>query len=247
MNEIVKYENTLNSIAFRDFNSSELNLFFALVSRMRDKGLEDVSFSFDKLRELTSTPNNLSNERFTIQLTNTYKKMLNMTWGYQDGKVAEYFVLFTSFKIDGNIERVDLRVNKDLEYIINRISEQFTRYELAEFAELKSKYAKNLYRLLKQFRHSGLLVKTPEEFKKLMDIPKSYPAIEIERRAINPALDELTHLFKDLAFTKRRAKRYNRITHYEFKFEPEPRSNEDFGIKNSDEVQKAFKEQEIPF
>ncbi|MDO5650237.1 MAG: replication initiation protein, partial [Gallicola sp.] len=123
----------------------------------------------------------------------------------------------------------------------------FTRYELAEFAELKSKYAKNLYRLLKQFRHSGLLVKTTEDFRTLMDIPKSYQPINIDKRVIEPAMTELTPLFKDLTFTKRRAKRYNRITHYEFKFEPEPRTNEDFQAKDPEEVQKAFCGQEIPF
>ncbi|MEN3241611.1 RepB family plasmid replication initiator protein, partial [Fructilactobacillus sanfranciscensis] len=36
-NEIVKYGNALNSVAFRKFNAREMNLFFSIVSRMRDK------------------------------------------------------------------------------------------------------------------------------------------------------------------------------------------------------------------
>lgn len=249
MNEIVKYENTLNSIAFREFNSGELDIFFALVSRMRDKGEKEIRFSFEKLRELTKSggTETLSNRRFFEQLKSTYKKMLKMTWGYEQGLYAQYFVLFTGFEIDGEKGYVDIQVNQKLTYILNELQGFFTRYELAEFAELKSKYAKNLYRLLKQFRHTGLLMKTPEDFKLLMDIPKSYQPINIDKRVIEPAMAELTPLFKDLTFTKRRAKRYNRITHYEFKFEPEPRINEDFTAKNPDEVQKSFNEQNIPF
>lgn len=248
MNEIVKYENTLNTIAFKDFNAGELNIFFALVSRMRNCDGKEIRFTFEKLRELTGvgSTDTLSNKRFFDQLTSTYKKMIKMTWGYQNELRAQYFVLFTGFEIDGNNGFVDVQVNQKLTFILNELEELFTRYELAEFAGLKSKYAKNLYRLLKQFRHTGLLIKTVDEFKELMDIPKKYPAIEIDRIVINPALAELNIMFKDLKFTKRRAKRYNRITHYEFKFEPEPRTNDDFNAKDPREVQQAY-EVGVPF
>ncbi|HCR4501442.1 TPA: replication initiation protein, partial [Enterococcus faecium] len=37
-NEIVKYEPELNTIPLRKFTPIEMNLFFSIVSRMRDKG-----------------------------------------------------------------------------------------------------------------------------------------------------------------------------------------------------------------
>ena len=51
MNEIVKYRNELNKVALRNFKSKELDLFIAIVSRMRDKE-EEVTFSFDYLKNL---------------------------------------------------------------------------------------------------------------------------------------------------------------------------------------------------
>ncbi len=37
-NEIVKYHHELNTIPLRKFTSVEMNLFFSIVSRMRDVG-----------------------------------------------------------------------------------------------------------------------------------------------------------------------------------------------------------------
>ena len=51
MNEIVKYRNELNKVALRNFKSKELDLFIAIISRMRDKE-EEVTFSFDYLKNI---------------------------------------------------------------------------------------------------------------------------------------------------------------------------------------------------
>ncbi|HFM7411870.1 RepB family plasmid replication initiator protein, partial [Enterococcus faecium] len=41
-NEIVKYENRLNHIPLRKFNSREMNLFFSIASRVREKGVDEI-------------------------------------------------------------------------------------------------------------------------------------------------------------------------------------------------------------
>lgn len=46
-NEIVKYDPELNTIPLRKFTSVEMNLFFSIVSRMRDKGDQTVRLRFD--------------------------------------------------------------------------------------------------------------------------------------------------------------------------------------------------------
>lgn len=43
-NEIVKYEPELNTIPLRKFTPIEMNLFFSIVSRMRDKGNQKYAF-----------------------------------------------------------------------------------------------------------------------------------------------------------------------------------------------------------
>ncbi|HBM7088399.1 TPA: RepB family plasmid replication initiator protein, partial [Salmonella enterica] len=49
-NEIVKYENRLNHIPLRKFNSREMNLFFSIASRVREKGVDEIIFSFHDLK-----------------------------------------------------------------------------------------------------------------------------------------------------------------------------------------------------
>ncbi|MGA3513634.1 RepB family plasmid replication initiator protein, partial [Lactiplantibacillus plantarum] len=53
-NELVKYQPELNTIHLRKFSPGEMNLFFSIVSRIRDKGDQTVRFRFDQLKELNN-------------------------------------------------------------------------------------------------------------------------------------------------------------------------------------------------
>ena len=46
-NEIVKYHNDMNKVALNGFNKLELDLYAAIVSRMRNEELGLISFEFD--------------------------------------------------------------------------------------------------------------------------------------------------------------------------------------------------------
>lgn len=48
-NELIKYDPELNTIPLRKFTPIEMNLFFSIISRMRDKGDQTVRFSFLKI------------------------------------------------------------------------------------------------------------------------------------------------------------------------------------------------------
>ena len=54
MNEIVKYNNNFNNIGLRNFNANELDILMAICSRMREKGEEEITFHFDKLKKLSN-------------------------------------------------------------------------------------------------------------------------------------------------------------------------------------------------
>src|SRR5699024_12325143 len=75
-NELVKYDPELNTIPLRKFTPIEMNLFFSIVSRMRDQGNKTVRFSFDQLKEL-SNYKPTANKRFIDDIENTYQKILS--------------------------------------------------------------------------------------------------------------------------------------------------------------------------
>lgn len=69
---------------------------------------------------------------------------------------------------------------------------QFTRFELAEFADLKSKYAKEFYRRAKQYRSSGIWKISRDEFCRLLSVPKSTAeqVRDLNKRVLKPIIEE---------------------------------------------------------
>ncbi|WP_336622577.1 replication initiation protein, partial [Klebsiella pneumoniae] len=76
------------------------------------------------------------------------------------------------FEINKTKKFVEGSVNPDIEYIINGLTAEFSRFELSAFTSLRSTYAKTLFRLLMQYRSTGYYVVRIEEFRSLMDIPE---------------------------------------------------------------------------
>lgn len=224
MNEIkVKHANELNRVPMRDFSATEMDLFFSLCAKMKDKGSQKIRFDFDTLRSLSDyKPTAI--KRFANDLESVYDKMLQLTYRtYEDG-VREKFVLFTGFKIDENNQYVEISVNPDLEHILNELSSEFVKYELVEFTSIRSSYAKTMYRLLKQYRSTGFFKIKIEDFKEILDIPKSYQMSDIDRRVLKPIKKELSAFFNPLDIKKIKAKKGNRIAMIEFRFKEIPKN-----------------------
>lgn len=97
--------------------------------------------------------------------------------------------------------------------------EMFTKFELREFTEINSSYAKTIYRKLKQFKNTGFYTVSIEEFKRLLDIPDSYRMYDIDRRILQKSMAELKPLFKSLSYKKEKAKKGNKIERISFIFE----------------------------
>ncbi|MEN3245523.1 replication initiation protein [Fructilactobacillus sanfranciscensis] len=224
-NEIVKYGNALNSVAFRKFNAREMNLFFSIVSRMRNKGSRKVTFTFDELKELSRYKQHGS--KFREDLKSTYNKMLSLNMWYDEGNVAGAWVLFTGFKINFEKSEATISVNPELQPVLNKIA-SWTRFGLEQFANLRSTYAKTMFRLLKQYRIVGRREFSMEEFRALLDVPKSYGSDAIDRRVLKPIKEELSSIFAGLSVRKKRGGRGGKVVGYIFTWKPEPKNKDDF-------------------
>lgn len=218
MNEIkVKHANELNNVPMRDFNAKEMDLFFSLCAKMKDKGAQKVRFDFESLREL-SDYKPTATKRFSDDLESVYDKMLHLTYRTYENGIREKFVLFTGFKIDENEQYVEVSVNPDLRQILNELTSEFVKYELVEFTSIRSSYAKTMYRLLKQYRSTGFFKSKIEDFRELLDIPKSYQMSDIDSRVLKPIKKELSEFFDPLKIKKIKAKKGNRIAMIEIRF-----------------------------
>lgn len=230
-NEIVKYGTELNTIPLRKFTPTEMNLFFSIISRMRDKDNEVVRFSFEQLKELSDYKATATN-RFIDDIQNTYEKLMTLRFGFRSksGLNRDMFVMFTSFNIRGEAEEpyVDVQIHERALPLLNDL-ESWVRYSLTEFRELNSSYSKTMFRLLKQFRTTGYAEFSKEDFNQLLDIPKSYRQSNIDQNVLKLIKKDLTPIFKGLTIQKKYSKkRGNPVTGYRFTFAPEKNNADDF-------------------
>lgn len=213
----VRYKNELNLVPMRNFDSVEMNLFFSICAKMKDKSLSKVQFTFEDLRELSAyKPTSI--KRFSDDLEAVYNKMLQLTYRTEEAGIREKFVLFTGYRIDENNQTVDISVNPELAYIINELSSEFTKFELQEFTGIRSSYAKTMYRLLKQYRSTGFYKVKIEDFREILSIPNSYQMSDIDKQVLKPIKNELSEFFAPLKIKKIKARKGNRIAMIEFRF-----------------------------
>ncbi|WP_062325844.1 replication initiation protein [Holzapfeliella floricola] len=234
VNEIVKYGPELNTIPLKGFTSVEMNLFFSIVSRMRDKGNQMVRFPFSQLKDL-SDYKATANNRFIDDVEQTYNKLMSLRFGRrsQTGLTREFFVMFTDFKISGETKEpyVDVKIHEKALPLLNDL-DTWVRYSLMEFRDIRSTYAKTVFRLLKQFRTTGYLYLSKEDFIEALEVPKSYRQTHIDKRIIEPVLKELSPIFRNLKFTKKHGSGRGRpVVGYQFTFTKEARNADDFEIK----------------
>lgn len=227
-NEIVKYGNRLNTIPLGKLNANELNLFISLVQQSYQKGTRTLVYDFDKLKALSKYDR--SNERFVKDIMRTNSKLLSINAYIDDGVTIKQFTCFNTFEINRAKQTLKVAVNPDFQGLFNDLS-HWTRFQLAQFNDLHSAYAKNMFRLIKQYRTVGRLKLTKEKLFKQLDLPKTYQkkTSNIQTRVLNPIKEELTPVIRGLAIkTIRGAGRGRPVVGYEFTWHPEAKNADDF-------------------
>jgi plasmid replication initiation protein len=196
--EIVKYNNDLNNKTYlKNFNALELNFFMAICSKIKERGTDEVIFSFNELKKKIKydreTTRNTDN--FISKLRSTNRKILNSICEIETKDYIDQFVLFPTFRISKKTGTLTVRINQDYAYLLNDFS-NFTEFGLANFIKLSSKYIKLLYKELMQFKSTGKLYLTMEDFKKKLDIPNSYNFSKIKDRILLPSFKDFSFIFK---------------------------------------------------
>ena len=212
----------MNLVPLRKFNNTEVNLFFTLCNKLKDKGNLTVNVPFEELKELS---NYYSHDKklFIQDLEKFYDKVFSLTYREETENVIRKFILFTKVEIYKDKEYVAIGVNPDLEHIINSLTSNFTKFELREMTHLKSTYSKHMFRILKQYKHTGYVKINIADFKNRLDIPKTYQMNDITKRVLKPIINELSSIFNNLNINKIKAKKGRKIEWLEFTFDAEKR------------------------
>lgn len=233
MSDLVVYGNDFNFMPLPKLTENEMNFFMAIITRLREK--RELEFNFSDFAYDLHLKSNLSAYELEQTFYKLAEKMLDFKVKYTTKNSAYAFVCFEQMRLEFSTNKLEITAQKDFYELIANLQLGFTQFELKEFIGIKGKYAKNLYRLLKQLRSTGFLKMQWEDFCNIMQIPTSYKISHIDQKILNPAIAELsaeptlfdnkTTIFKNLTYKKvkdpKGRGRGGKVIGIEFYFTPE--------------------------
>lgn len=197
-NEIVQYGNSINNTALKGLKAGGLDLFMALCTLARDKGTDLLVIDYTTMKKMTGLSDQ-SNEYAAKQYGKAAEIINSLRFAVHNEETgkARFVTLFPTCDNDPDTETITIRVNPDAKSLLNDIENNFTKFELGQFISLESKYSKNLFRLLKQYRRTGTYKVESGKFRELMDCPEKYRNREFMKECINVAVKELSRGYFD--------------------------------------------------
>ena len=214
--DIVVYHNALNKVPFSQLNEIERNLVMILLCQVKEKGGEVISFPIDVIKKHLIA--NYTNDLLKQILVGLKEHFFNLKFEVMRELNDKYqaidthhlfnrFTLITNKDKSGEIERIELQVNPPFLFIVNNLVNNFTSFEIQEFCSIRGKYAKDLYRLLKQYRTSGIAIFKWSDFKEQMGFSEKASVRDIDKiidksiKELSRELDLIDKASKRQAFT----------------------------------------------
>lgn len=241
-NRMIKMSNDVNNQdlfqSVDEFTETENNIFYACIAQVYGENTNIVKFSSSQMKALIGYNKHISMSKFVEKLDRALTKFLKIVIKYrytdrQTGhKVLRNGNLFRVSEVDTTTLDCVIQVNPEFKTLFNQM-ERWTRFSLLQYTSLKGNYTKKLYRLLKQYRTSGIRQFGMEDFRQLLNIPKSYRTSHIRERVLNKSLEELSPYFSNLKIEDIYNKR--KIIGYKFTWIPEANYKKDFNSDLLDE------------
>ncbi|AYW46883.1 replication initiation protein [Tetragenococcus koreensis] len=228
-NDVVRYNSGFDTVPLRNFTPVEMDLFWSICSKMKRKGTQEVTFSFETFKELTHYDRR-EKDKFYTALKTLSEKLGTLTYKFEDEKEFEQLWLFQRFLIRKEEKTVTIQASERFEFILNSIGSNFTRFELENMTQLSSSYVKELYRQLMSHRdikkRNGAWFIKMDDFRSLLSIPASYRMTDIDNRILNKAKSEFLakneygrQIFKSFKVEKVKARKKNKISSLRIYFE----------------------------
>jgi len=231
MKQITRYHNDINTIPMRQWTGEEMNFFFGVLTQLRDEGTRLLEFNKEQLIEFANYDGR--SDRFRATMESLITKMDSLKYVEKTTHSYQIMRLFTFFRADWTEDLSDMtlkiRVSEDFEYILNQLSINFLQFPIEEFTNLRSTYAKTMYRHIKQWSTKGVIGgfldgEIPKEQLFIMlDVPKSMQRpSSFNAKVLKPIINELSPLFEGLKVKPVKARKAgNPIIAYKFTWKQE--------------------------
>lgn len=216
----------MNEFGLRGLNPIELNLFYALLHLIKDKGDGPFKFEEKEIRQLSkfNEGGKRTSKDFKNHMIGMRNKLRKINIEVEGGEDVKFDLFKFSYK-DGV---VTVRVTPYFVPWFNNVEKNFTRIELNKIISLKTRYSKEMYRFLMQYPKNCLWIVTMTDFRRLLCVPDSYEMRNIYQQIINPTIknvekeyEEGKQVLKSLRIAEKKKSRMNNkeITGFHFKYE----------------------------
>ena len=193
---IVKYDNTFNKTSLSLLTKVQSDVLLTVLGSMGQDSNEDgcyvAHFTFKEIRGMIG-----SEHIQAKRIKQTFDTLLDTKVEFFTDDTYEKGNLFSHYSITGSSSaQIVLTKNMTNKLITN--TKEYTILNLNEYIELQNSYSKELYRLLRQFRHSGQKFIGKDELINMLKPPKSYDEYDFVRKVLIPAIEENKAYFKNL-------------------------------------------------
>ncbi|WP_120945200.1 replication initiation protein [Helicobacter labacensis] len=158
----VTFHNDVNSVSLGKLGTLEANLLFAIFHKLKDREDELLVFELDEIKKMTHAVK-ISHSDLGGVVKRLWKNIRVANFWILYPRAKESIMLFRKFRINYHdtqktqVKNMEIQVNMPyFGYLLNFLNAHFTSFELLEFQNINGKYAKTLYRLLKQWKSTSV-------------------------------------------------------------------------------------------
>lgn len=198
--DMVKYHNDLNRLNMATLKEKELELFYAICLKLKEKGIEEITIDISDFKKEFNISNKIDKARFREYIKSVHKKFSELKYNIETEKEIETIIFFKKFKTDLEANKMIITVNKEYSYILNNIVSYYTQFNFREYQSLKSKYSKILMPRLAQWNSVKKIEFLKEDLFEILGVPKSCreKTSNFNNKVLTPIKAELPKVFYNL-------------------------------------------------
>lgn len=210
------------------------NIFWLIAAQVKDQGGNRITLSPDQIKREVGYNSHISNKQIAKNVDETFSRLLTIQLSKEEkdektghtNKIREN--IFKRSVVDTDTLETSVEVSDSFLYLFNHL-EHWTRFSITQYVRLHSNYSRKLFRLLKQWRTVGKKEYKIDDFRKRLQIPKSYRPTDIDRRVLTLCKEELCANFQNFKITKnyRKGVRGRKLDSYTFTWVPEKNNQQD--------------------
>ena len=227
----LEYANKLNTVIFKDMSAQELNIFFALITILQNRGENRATVTYSEIKKAIGLEkSHITKTEFRDKLQKLCKKLDKLVYYANEPKDSKPFIPFSLFSVDGDNCLLTITAGQDLTRMLNKFDRGYTSFRLDEFVGVKGIYAKLLYLHLCQWRTTKEYWAPIDEFRSLLCIPENVETKDIKKDKINRCIFDLQKIkrFKNLTCAPQcnKSRQGSPITIYYFVWTARPKGKD---------------------